>query len=595
MLLGTTFAHAMAVTPLWMRDVRISPDGKEIVFCYKGDIYKVSAKGGEAVQLTTQESYESSPIWSPDGKQIAFASDRFGNTDVFVMPANGGSARRLTTNSASEIPSAFTPDGKFIVFSASIQDPASSALFPTSAMTELYKVPAEGGKTEQILGTPAEMVCFNAAGDKFLYQDRKGFEDEWRKHHTSSITRDVWMYDMASGKHTNLTKRAGEDCNPVLSSDGKEVFFLSERNKGSFNVYSFPLDNPEQVKPLTSFSTHPVRFLSLGGDGTLCYTYNGEIYTQKQGGKPSKVNVSLTRDDQEIPVTLSYTRGASEAVASPDGKQVAFIVRGEVFVTSVEYGTTKQITHTPEAEEGLSFGADNRTLVYASERDGNWQLYKAEIERKEDLNFPNATLIKEEVLLPSKSVERMYPKFSPDGKEVAFIEDRIRLKVLNLETNKVRQITDGSTWYELSGGFNYAWSPDGKWFTLEFIGNKHDPYTDIALVSADGKGELVNLTNSGYTSSSPKWTMDGNAILFTTERYGMRNHASWGSLDDVMMVFVNQDAYDKFRMSKEDYELQKELEKEQEKAADKKDGKKEDKKEDKDKKEEADKVKDIVV
>lgn len=578
MLLGTTFAHAMAVTPLWMRDVRISPDGKEILFCYKGDIYKVSAKGGEAVQLTTQESYESSPVWSPDGKQIAFASDRFGNTDVFVMPANGGSARRLTTNSASEIPSAFTPDGKFIVFSASIQDPASSALFPTSAMTELYKVPAEGGKTEQILGTPAEMVCFNAAGDKFLYQDRKGFEDEWRKHHTSSITRDVWMYDMASGKHTNLTKRAGEDRNPVLSSDGKEVFFLSERNKGSFNVYSFPLDNPEQVKALTSFSTHPVRFLSLGGDGTLCYTYNGEIYTQKQGGKPSKVNVSLTRDDQEIPVTLSYTRGASEAVASPDGKQVAFIVRGEVFVTSVEYGTTKQITHTPEAEEGLSFGADNRTLVYASERDGNWQLYKAEIERKEDLNFPNATLIKEEVLLPSKTVERMYPKFSPDGKEVAFIEDRIRLKVLNLETNKVRQITDGSTWYELSGGFNYAWSPDGKWFTLEFIGNKHDPYTDIALVSADGKGELVNLTNSGYTSSSPKWTMDGNAILFTTERYGMRNHASWGSLDDVMMVFVNQDAYDKFRMSKEDYELQKELEKEQEKAADKKDGKKEDKK-----------------
>ena len=563
LLLGTTFAHAMAVTPLWMRDVRISPDGKEIVFCYKGDIYKVSAKGGEAVQLTTQDSYESSPVWSPDGKQIAFASDRFGNTDVFVMPANGGSARRLTTNSASEIPSAFTPDGKFIVFSASIQDPASSALFPTSAMTELYKVSAEGGKTEQILGTPAEMVCFNAAGDKFLYQDRKGFEDEWRKHHTSSITRDVWMYDMASGKHTNLTKRAGEDRNPVLSSDGKEVFFLSERNKGSFNVYSFPLDNPGQVKPLTSFSTHPVRFLSLGGDGTLCYTYNGEIYTQKQGGKPSKVNVSLTRDDQEIPVTLTYTRGASEAVVSPDGKQVAFIVRGEVFVTSVEYGTTKQITHTPEAEEGLSFGADNRTLVYASERDGNWQLYKAEIERKEDLNFPNATLIKEEVLLPSKTVERMYPKFSPDGKEVAFIEDRIRLKVLNLETNKVRQITDGSTWYSLSGGFNYAWSPDGKWFTLEFIGNKHDPYTDIALVSADGKGELVNLTNSGYTSSSPKWTMDGNAILFTTERYGMRNHASWGSLDDVMMVFVNQDTYDKFRMSKEDYELQKELEKEQ--------------------------------
>lgn len=238
--LGASSFSAFAVTPLWLRDVTISPDGKEIAFCYKGDIYKVKTSGGEAVRLTSQESYESNPVWSPDGKQIAFASDRFGNFDLFVMPAEGGAAKRLTTHSASEIPSAFTPDGKYVVFSASIQDPASSALFPKLAMTEVYKVPVDGGRTQQMLGTPAEMISYAPSGDFFLYQDQKGVENEWRKHHTSSITRDVWRYDVKTGKHTNLTARPGEDRNPIVSPDGKQVYFLSERNGGSFNVYSFP-------------------------------------------------------------------------------------------------------------------------------------------------------------------------------------------------------------------------------------------------------------------------------------------------------------------------------------------------------------------
>lgn len=588
-------ASSYAATPLWLRDVQISPDGTEIAFCYKGDIYKVPANGGTATQLTTQASYECSPIWSPDSKQIAFASDRNGNFDLFVMSADGGAARRLTTHSASEIPSTFTTDGNYILFSASIQDPANSALFPTSAMTELYKVPVTGGRTEQVLGTPAEMVCFDKSGKTFLYQDRKGFEDEWRKHHTSSITRDLWLYDSENGKHTNLTAHAGEDRNPVFAPDGQTVYFLSERDGSTFNVYSFPISSPQSLKTVTHFKTHPVRFLSMGSNGTLCYTYDGEIYIQKQGDKPQKVKIDIIRDDQNTIADLNFSNGATSATVSPDGKQVAFIVRGEVFVTSTDYNTTKQITHTPAREAGLTFSPDNRTLAYASERNGNWELYMAKIARKEEANFPNATAIEEEVLLPSDKTERTYPQFSPDGKELAFIEDRNRLMVINLETKKVRQVTDGSTWFSTGGGFDYSWSPDGKWFTLEFIGNRHDPYSDIGMVSAQG-GKIINLTNSGYTSGSPRWVLDGNAILFITERYGMRAHASWGSLNDVMLVFMNQDAYDKFRLSKEDYELQKELEKEQKNTteAKKNDKKKGDNKEKSEEKKE-EKVKDIVV
>ena len=560
--LGLATLAAQAVTPLWLRDVRISPDGGEIAFCYKGDIYKVAAQGGEAQQLTTTPSYECMPVWSPDGQQIAFASDRHGNFDIFVMSARGGAAKRLTTNSVSEQPWTFSPDGREVYFSASIQDPAESALFPSARMSELYRVPVAGGRTRQVLATPAEAICFDAKGTKLYYQDRKGGEDEWRKHHTSSITRDVWVYDTATGRHTNLTNRPGEDRNPALSPDGKQLYFLSERDGGSMNVYALDVQQPQAaVQSVTRFKTHPVRFLSVASDGTLCYTYDGEIYTQSAAGKPAKVAISLTRDDMPQTARIDLSGKATAAVPSPDGKQVAFVVRGEVFVTAADYPTTKQITHTAAAERSVAWSPDGRTLAYTSERDGRTQICLAKIARQEEPDFAHCTLVNEEVLLPSEKVERGFPQFSPDGKELAFIEDRRMLKVVTLDSKRVRQVTDGSTWPTTDGGFDYCWSPDGRWFALEFVGNGHYPYNDIGLVSAEGGKPIVNLTGSGYTDGSPRFVMKGNAILFTSERYGMRAHASWGSQDDAMLVFLNQDAYDRYRLTKEEYELRKELEK----------------------------------
>ena len=553
--------HLLQATdnPLWLRYPAISPDGSQIAFSYKGDIYTVPVSGGEAKQITMHIAHDYMPVWSPDSKSLAFASNRFGNFDVYITSAAGGNAKRLTTFSGAELPYAFTSDGKYVVFGAKIQAPASSAAFPSAVMAELYRVPVSGGRPEQIIATPAENVFFAKDGQRFVFQDRKGQEDRLRKHHTSSVTRNIWMYDMATKKFTELISEACENTNPVLSPDNSTVYYLTERS-GTYNVHSFPLNNPKAITQVTNFKIHPIRFLSIAGNGTLCFGYDGEIYTMPPNGKPQKLPVQIIEEEKRNEIEALNNQDVVTQTVSADGKQVASVMRGEIFVSSTEYKYTKRITYSAAQDNMPSFSADGKSLVYASEKSGVWSLYMAKISRPEESYFFNATLIEDEPLFKPSDTERMYPKYSPDGKEIAFIEDRHQLMVYNLASKKVRQITDGAGNPQSSGDINYEWSPDSKWFTIVYAPNKHDPYTDIGIVSAQG-GEIINLTNSGYINSNPHWVLDGNAILFRSERYGMRNQASWGSLNDAMMIFLNQKAYDKFCLSDDDYKLLQEEEK----------------------------------
>ena len=542
-------ASAMAQSdPLWMRFPAISPDGKTVAFSYKGDIWTVPANGGQARQITTNPAYDAYPVWSPDSRQIAFASSREGSMDIYVVGRDGGTPRRVTTDSGDEYPMAWRNDST-IMLKASIMPKATSIMFAN--FSQVYEVSDKGGRMRLFSDIPMEDISVGNDG-ALLYHDNKGYEDPFRKHHQSPICRDIWLYK--GGNYTKLTNFAGEDRTPVWGGDNNTYYYLSEED-GTFNVYKRRIGETAKTQ-LSHYKGNPVRFLTRSTDGTLCYAYDGAIYTLKEGSQPVRLNLSMVADDGSDKLQRQVLRsGATEFAVSPSGKEIAFVVHGDVYVTSTDYTTTKRITDTPEQERNVNFSPDGRSLVYASERGGLWQIYQTSIVNKDEKQFTYATQLKEEQLVKSSLVD-MQPAYSPDGKSVAYIEDRGALKAVDVKTKAVRQLMDGKFQYSYSDGdLWFQWSPDSKWLLSNYIGHGGWNNSDIALVPADGSQKITNLTNSGYNDNNGRWVLGGKAMLFMSDRAGYRSHGSWGAEDDAYIMFFDLDAYERFRMGKEERAL----------------------------------------
>lgn len=550
MLLCAALTASALDTPLWLRYPAISPDGKTVAFNYKGDIYCVDANGGQARQLTSNAAYDYHAIWSPDGQKIAFASDRKGSMDVYVVDAKGGIPKRLTTGSASEIPVAWKDNGH-VLFASNIMPTAESIVFPQGIQPQIYEVDIEGRRPEMFSTITLEDISINSRGE-LLYHDKKGYEDTWRKHHTSSIARDIWL--LKDGRYQKLTDFAGEDRNPVWAADEQSFYYLSEQG-GSFNIYKRGI-NATTATQITNHKDNPVRFLTSSTDGILCYSYDGEIYTVKEGYAPKRLSVSIVADSDDNLLTRQIMKnGATEISLSPDGKEIAFVMHGDVYVTSVEYKTTKQITNTPGQERSIDFAPDGRSIVYSAERNGVWQIYQTSIKKKDEKKFTYATELEEERLTDTDHTS-LQPKYSPDGKSIAFYEDRSALKVMCLKNKKTHTVLNGKYNFSYSDGdIWFEWSPDNRWLLASYIGTGGWNNSDVALVSAGTDNKVYNLTNSGYSESSAKWVLGGKAIIFTSDRAGYRSHGSWGAEDDIYIMFFDLDAYERFRMTKEEKEL----------------------------------------
>lgn len=570
MLMAFAPLTMQAETPRWMRNCTISPDGKTIAFCYKGDIYTVSSAGGDARRLTTNAAFDTTPVWSPDSKRIAFASDREGSLDIFVVDSKGGIPTRITTTTGSETPVAWK-DSETILFLSAKLPSTTDMQFPSS-FKHVYEVKAAAqSRPRMVSSMPMESISISADGSTWLYNDFKGYEDEMRKHHTSSITRDIWSWTPSNDKFTKLTSFKGEDRNPVWGNNG--AFYYISEESGCFNVYKRSGNSSTQ---LTKFEKDPVRFLSRAQDGTLCFGQNGDIYTMTEGGQPKKIAIDVTSDVVETDlVRRIMSSGASDCSVSPSGKEIAFILRGDVYVTSTEYSTARQVTETPGLERSVHFAPDGKSIVYASERNGLWQVYQTSIVGDDDKLLTYAKELKEENITKSDQTS-FQPIFSPDGKKVAFLENRTTLRVIDLKSGKVNTALDGKYKYSYSDGDQqFAWSPDSKWLLTDYIGVGGWNNTDIALVKADGS-EVHDLTESGYTDANAKWVLDGKAMIWASDRAGYRSHGSWGAEYDYYIMFFDVEAYDKFVMSKEDKTLAEEAKTKKEK---KEEEKKEEKKE----------------
>ena len=550
---------------LWLRYPAISPDGGTVVFCHHGNLWTVPVAGGHAAALTVSAAHNTRPVWSPDGSRIAFASDRNGNYDVFVMPAAGGEATRLTFHSADEFPASFTPDGQRVLFGGTVLDAAPNVQFPAGVLSELYSVDLQGHMPEQVLTTPAHYAVYDRAGRRLAYSDQRGMEMEWRKHDNSSFARDVWLWDVAAtgtrasppSAPTTASRCGARTRTPSTTSPS-----AAARSTSGASTSPIP-SHPVQV---TTHQGAPVRFLSVSRAGDLCYGWDGGIRVRPAGSTasvPVAVTITADRRDREV-APVDVTGEISEFEVSPDGGEIAFVARGEVFVASAEHGTTRRITNTPEQERSVGFSPDGRSLLYAAERGGSWKLLRTDLTDPEEPDFFNATAMKESVVLAGEN-DVFQPRFSPDGAEVAYLEERTALKVLNLKSGRSRLLLPGDVNYSYTDGDqSFEWSPDGRWLALTFL--SHERWSEeVGLVPASGEGKLVNLTHSGFEDGAPKWARKGEVLLWLTDRFGLRNQSGSPSEADVNAAFLTRKAYDRYRLDEAAFDQLKAREKDADK------------------------------
>lgn len=477
-----------------------SPDGKRISFSCYGDIWVVDADGGKTERLTVSEGYESRSFWSPDGKWIAFETDRWGNDDVCIIPSDGSSPpKRLTYYSTYDILYGWTPDGDYVLFGS----------WRKTLRRSLYRVSVKGGLPEMIANFTAREVCFLPQGERFFYV--RGGAPWWRRRYKGGADQDIWVKTLPNGKSRRITDSPGRDGYPMYSQMDKKLYFLSNRGEGNVNnIWRMDLEgeSPEQI----TYEKEDVHFPEISWDGSLiAYECFGYIYTYNVlSDEKKKLNITISEDYKENPFLFrKFTKDASEFSLSPDEKKLAFVVHGDIFVMELkednEPGKIAKLTDTPYLEKHISWHPEKEMLIYSSMEDGDMDIYT--IEPRDEEKLYDDLLFEKRKILETEETE-IKPLFSPDGEKIAYFKNKRELYVMNKGGKKSRKLCPENDvlWID--------WSPDSKWITFSrtTLGWRED----IFIVPADGSKEPVNISNHPNDDYKPMWSADGRRIAFAS-------------------------------------------------------------------------------
>lgn len=487
----------------------LSPDRKEIAFVSGGDIWTVPATGGVASLLVSHSANEGRPLYSPDGKQLAFISNRTGGGDIYILTFASGELRRLTFDDGLDLLDGWSRDGRWIYFSSTAKD--------IGGVNDVYRVSSAGGTPMAISADRYANEFFSAPSPdgSTLAITARGISSSqwWRNGHSHLDESEIWLLkgtDAGPGSYERVTQPGGaKEMWPMWSGDGKTLFYVSDRvdtgNKnGAQNIWT-TIPGRNGFRRVSEFTEGRVLWPSISYDGKeIVFEHNFSIWKlDTQTGKSVAVDIQRRGAPAGPAVEhLRITDSIAEMQLSPDGKKVAFVTRGEVFAASAaDGGDAARVSRSAAEEYQINWSPDSRKLVYASDRDGVPHLFL--------YDFTNNT----ETQLTRAATDDSSPRFSPDGKLIAFIRDAKDLCVVDPTSKQERTVASGYLERPpIMSERPFVWSPDSKWIAFAPVGDK--AFKNVSVVSVDGGPARPISFLANVFSNTISWSPDGTFILF---------------------------------------------------------------------------------